>query len=67
MLYGCFWPVSSYLQVAIVSYIEVFLEHASAATGKEISVRDSSAFHIFMGGICSCREHRLVPEAPDQF
>lgn len=33
-----------------------FLEHASAATGKEISVRDSSGFHIFRGGICSCRE-----------
>ncbi|KAK1681871.1 hypothetical protein QYE76_042719 [Lolium multiflorum] len=33
-----------------------FLEHASAATGKEISVRDSSGFHIFKGGICSCRE-----------
>jgi hypothetical protein len=36
------------LQVAIVSYIEVFLEHASAATGKEISVRDSAGF-IFSG------------------
>uniref|UniRef100_A0ACD5TIE5 Uncharacterized protein n=1 Tax=Avena sativa TaxID=4498 RepID=A0ACD5TIE5_AVESA len=33
-----------------------FLEHASVATGKEISVRDSSGFHIFRGGICSCRE-----------
>ena len=33
-----------------------FLEHASAATGREISVRDSSGFHIFRGGICSCRE-----------
>ncbi|TVU41597.1 hypothetical protein EJB05_15129, partial [Eragrostis curvula] len=33
-----------------------FLEHASAATGKHISVRDSSGFHIFRGGKCSCRE-----------
>ncbi|KAL6880147.1 hypothetical protein ACP4OV_011712 [Aristida adscensionis] len=33
-----------------------FLEHASAATGKEISVRDSCGFHIFRGGKCSCRE-----------
>jgi pentatricopeptide repeat protein len=33
-----------------------FLEHASSATGKEISVRDPSGFHIFRGGKCSCRE-----------
>ncbi|KAG2631943.1 pentatricopeptide repeat-containing protein At5g03800-like [Panicum virgatum] len=33
-----------------------FLEHASAATGKVISVRDSSGFHVFRGGRCSCRE-----------
>ncbi|VAH50427.1 hypothetical protein VPH35_030617 [Triticum aestivum] len=33
-----------------------FLEHASAATGKEISVRDSNGFHVFRAGICSCRE-----------
>ncbi|CAL5091225.1 unnamed protein product [Urochloa decumbens] len=33
-----------------------FLEHASAATGKVISVRDSSGFHVFRGGKCSCRE-----------
>lgn len=33
-----------------------FMKHASAATGKEISVRDSSGFHIFRGGVCSCRE-----------
>jgi pentatricopeptide repeat protein len=33
-----------------------FLEHASAATGKVISVRDSSGFHIFRGGKCSCRQ-----------
>ncbi|RCV09669.1 hypothetical protein SETIT_2G047600v2 [Setaria italica] len=33
-----------------------FLEHASAATGKVISVRDSSGFHIFRGGKCTCRE-----------
>ncbi|CAN6213238.1 unnamed protein product [Urochloa humidicola] len=33
-----------------------FLEHASATTGKVISVRDSSGFHIFRGGKCSCRE-----------
>ncbi|KAG8100588.1 hypothetical protein GUJ93_ZPchr0013g36416 [Zizania palustris] len=33
-----------------------FLEYASAATGKEISVRDSREFHIFRGGKCSCRE-----------
>ncbi|XP_062188933.1 pentatricopeptide repeat-containing protein At5g03800 [Phragmites australis] len=32
-----------------------FLEYASAATRKEISVRDSSGFHIFRGGKCSCR------------
>ncbi|PWZ38526.1 Pentatricopeptide repeat-containing protein [Zea mays] len=33
-----------------------FLEHASAATGKVISVRDSSGFHIFRGGKCSCSQ-----------
>jgi len=33
-----------------------FLEHASATTGKVISVRDSSGFHIFRGGKCSCRQ-----------
>ncbi|GJN24647.1 hypothetical protein PR202_gb12400 [Eleusine coracana subsp. coracana] len=33
-----------------------FLEHASVATGKDISVRDSSGFHIFRGGKCSCKD-----------
>ncbi|GJN10166.1 hypothetical protein PR202_ga28235 [Eleusine coracana subsp. coracana] len=33
-----------------------FLEHASAATDKDISVRDSSGFHIFRGGKCSCKD-----------
>jgi hypothetical protein len=32
-----------------------FLEYTSAATGKEILVRDSAGFHIFCGGKCSCR------------
>ncbi|XP_052161035.1 pentatricopeptide repeat-containing protein At5g03800 [Oryza glaberrima] len=32
-----------------------FLEYTSAATGKEILVRDSAGFHIFRGGKCSCR------------
>lgn len=33
-----------------------FLEYASAATRKEISVRDTSGFHVFKGGKCCCRE-----------
>ncbi|XP_073005303.1 pentatricopeptide repeat-containing protein At5g03800 [Typha latifolia] len=34
-----------------------FMKHASSVTGKEISIRDASGFHIFKGGQCSCRDY----------
>ncbi|OWM69661.1 pentatricopeptide repeat-containing protein At5g03800 [Punica granatum] len=50
-------PVKIVKNILLCGDCHSFLKHASAIVNREILLRDSSGFHQFVNGKCSCRDH----------